>query len=926
MKYICHFLLVMVLCPLGAAAQLPGEVDTSFHTGSFTYGSVMQIEKLPDGKYIIAGNFSNWHHTPVTHMARLNSDFSLDTGFAVTTGFYSVSLLDISEMIVQPDGKILLLGNFTKFNGINRKYILRLNSDGTLDMSFNPGATFNSRPFCMDLQSDGKILLGGGFTNAFGVTHNHLLRLNSDGTLDTGFSSDAAVSNGIYDMLVQADGKIVICGNFYTEDVYKRIVRLLPDGSVDTDFTSALGDGPNNAVYAITQQADNKIIAAGNFTSFGGLDTKHFARIHTDGSIDNTLHFSDNLVLSVSDPFKVQTAPNGDVVFSGEFYIGNYLNSTRDLIRISSDGTLLQTFTHISNSYYPIYDFTFDADEHIIAVNTFLLNDQVCNGLASIQPDGTPDPSIMPYSGFAGYALKVIAEQPDGKILTGGEVTHYHDGNIGQFVRLNSDGTRDTGFSPVAVTGDAGMDIHVVHDIALLPDGSMYVCGNFTGFGGYTRKRIVKLFPDGTVDPSFGAFTGANKVAYGVSVQPDGKIILGGNFTYYNGTPCEKAIRLLPNGERDPSFAIADMPLYPFDFEVLPDGKILMWGEFMDYDGSGKNGLVRLHSDGSHDLTFNAGMAGPNNDVIDLRIDAEGRYIIVGNFTTYNGTARSRIARLLPDGSLDMDFDPGSGFTGFTTITRAIVTLPDLSMIIGGSMTQYNGAPVQGLVHINPDGSLNTDLSPALAGNIHCALLCADGKLLAGGDFDVFNTSTVNKLVKVQGVDIPCAAPTDVYVDGITGTKATVHWETVTGADLYDIWYRQVGATGWTKKTSGTNSKTLKSLSPGTEYEYKLRTKCTDGETSAFTGISTFSTLRTEAETKENTFVCYPNPAENALYIETTEKGMVHIYNITGALQLEATLDEDLLVLDISNLANGLYFVTLLFQEHSSTISITINH
>ena len=114
---------------------------------------------------------------------------------------------------MQPDGKIVVGGAFTTLGGQARNYIGRLNADGTLDATFNPGA--GNDVHALAVQADGKIVVGGSFTTLGGQARNHIGRLNADGTLDAAFNPGAIRQSYVYDLAVQADGKIVVGGEFH---------------------------------------------------------------------------------------------------------------------------------------------------------------------------------------------------------------------------------------------------------------------------------------------------------------------------------------------------------------------------------------------------------------------------------------------------------------------------------------------------------------------------------------------------------------------------------------------------------------------------------------------------------------------------------------------------------------------------------------
>ena len=143
-------------------------------------------------------------------------------------------------------------------------YVGCLNADGTLDTGFNPGA--NNAVYSLALQADGKILVGGNFTTLGGQSCLYIGRLNANGTLDTGFNPGA--SGSVSSLAVQADGKILVGGYFTTlgGQSCSHIGRLNADGTLDTNFNP----GASSYVYSLAVQADGKILAGGYFTTLGG--------------------------------------------------------------------------------------------------------------------------------------------------------------------------------------------------------------------------------------------------------------------------------------------------------------------------------------------------------------------------------------------------------------------------------------------------------------------------------------------------------------------------------------------------------------------------------------------------------------------------------------------------------------------------------
>ena len=194
------------------AHAAPGDLDPLDANVLGNYVGATAVQ--PDGKIILAGNFNSVLGVPRSNIARLNADGTLDTGFDPKANG------PVNSVVVQADGKVLLGGAFTTLqpNGAAaasaRDRIARVNADGTLDTGFDPKA--NSGVQCVAVQADGKVLLGGAFTMlqpngaAAPTARQYIARVNSDGTLDTSF--DPKANSFVYSVAVQADGKMLLGG------------------------------------------------------------------------------------------------------------------------------------------------------------------------------------------------------------------------------------------------------------------------------------------------------------------------------------------------------------------------------------------------------------------------------------------------------------------------------------------------------------------------------------------------------------------------------------------------------------------------------------------------------------------------------------------------------------------------------------------
>jgi uncharacterized delta-60 repeat protein len=177
-----------------------------------------------DGKIFICGGFFNYNDTPRDCIALVNSDGSLNTGFNSASGANNT----VSTFKVQKDGKVVIGGSFTLYDGTARNHIARLNTDGSLDTSFDPGTGVSDVFYGTAIDAAGKILIEGGFTSYNGTDRNYIARVNTDGSLDTDFDPGTGASTYIMTIVVLADGKLIIGGLFssYNGTPINKIARI----------------------------------------------------------------------------------------------------------------------------------------------------------------------------------------------------------------------------------------------------------------------------------------------------------------------------------------------------------------------------------------------------------------------------------------------------------------------------------------------------------------------------------------------------------------------------------------------------------------------------------------------------------------------------------------------------------------------------
>ncbi len=186
--------------------------------------------------------------------------------------------------------------------------------------------------------------------------------------------------------------------------------------------------------------------------------------------------------------------------------------------------------------------------------------------------------------------------------------------------------------------------------------------------------------------------------------------------------------------------------------------------------------LARLHPDASLDITFLAGLSGANAPVQTLLVQSAGRLLVGGNFTTFNGVNRSRVARLIADGTLDSSFNPGTAADNTVFALAETFIGPDRCLLVGGSFTTFNGAPRGALVRLNEDGTLDSRFNPNLTINgtvfaiaVYPTNSIQAGKILVGGEFNNVNGLGRSRLARLHP-----DGRIDPTFDPGTGADATV--------------------------------------------------------------------------------------------------------------------------------------------------------
>ncbi len=702
-----------------------GDVDLSFNPSFATYvGSIRTSVLQPDGKLLIGGFFISINGITKYNLARFNIDGSLDATFSpkVSDGVYSIAL--------QPDGKILIGGAFTFVNNVSRNRVARLNSDGSLDASFNPGGGTDNTVFRVALQSDGKILVGGFFTLFNGVANSSLARLNSNGSLDTSFSTNT--NSTVYAIVPLADGKILIGGFFGTVNgtSQQNFARLNSNGSLDTTVTTLVV----GSLREIILQPDGKILIGGNLTSVNSTSRNRIARLNTDFSLDTTFNPGTGFNSTV---WTINLPASGKMLVGGQFTTFNGV-SRNGITQLNADGSLDTTFNVGTgfNVGAAVYSIKILPSGQIGVGGFFMQYNGVNRDIGVVlNTDGSLDPSFSLSTLFQAN-IRVAVTQFDGKIIVGGTFNRINGQIRNNIARLNTDGTLDTSFN---IGSGANAQVYTMD---LQNDGKVLIGGSFTTYNGTTRNRIARLNSDGTLDSTFNPGIGAD--AFVAKISENGKIYVGGSFTTFNGqTAAPGLVRLNNDGSIDSTFTIpTGLGFVEGIYEDINNSKVIIGGIFTNVNGTLRNSIARLNTNGTLDTTF-VPVTSANTGIYSLDLQADGKILIGGTFSSIGGINQKNIARLNSNGSLDTSFNVGTG-TSEGDDVEDIIALRNGKVLISGLINSVNGTPRSNIARLNANGTLDNTFTAA-ADNIVWDIEVDETfygrgrKIFIGGDFFAVN-------------------------------------------------------------------------------------------------------------------------------------------------------------------------------------------
>lgn len=731
------FLALLLLFVVALPAQNAAEMDTSFATEGWfgITGTVKKIAHRADGKIMVCGIINSYKGIPVNNIFRINSDGSLDTSFNPGATFAS----DVRTFEFQTDGKVIVAGNSENVFGIKR-----LNEDGSLDSTFN--VSFNYPAQCFGIQTDGKILIGADTNTLL----SKVIRLNTNGTLDSSFNLNAPSITFARCIMVESGGKIIVGGESTSSLNAPSLVRLNSGGDVDATFSS----GVFSTINTLSKQPDGKIIVGGKLRFGSSLgDFHNVGRIMANGQIDAS--FSPGNV-NLIEVYASAIRDDGKILIGGRFTIYNG-STANNIACLNTDGSIDTSFNSGIGLNHHVYALDAYSGNTFFAGGDFnYYNTADSDSIILIDADGGANIGFT--TGRVIYtqvSLAVVCAQTDGKIIVAGGFDYYNNASSRKITRFNSDGSIDNSFD-VGSGFNYDSDYATVHSVALQSDGRIIVAGKFNHYDGTPVSNLVRLNIDGTLDNTFtnGNAANFNYLVHELLIQPDGKIIaIGTNYNNYNS---DYIVRLNQDGTLDTSFnATARFNSAAEAMAIQSDGKIIVGGRFSTFNTEAAPGIIRLNPDGTVDSTFNTG-SGFNTStsssyVRALKIQEDGKIIVGGYLTNFNGATTTRhLFRLNSNGTIDTSFDQGSGLNG------SVLSLDldsESKLLVGGNFTSYNGANNNHLIRINADGVLDSLFNVGLGFNSAIANISSlsNGKIIVAGAFSSYNGSVAKQIIRLKG-------------------------------------------------------------------------------------------------------------------------------------------------------------------------------
>lgn len=767
-----------------------GRVLPDIDEGRYDHSVVLP---MPDGTIYIGGDFgsrSNGRTNRVwpNGLIRLEADGSMNDSFPLLYEFEgddeefpAPRILDMKRL---PDGRIVIAGEFTRVNGRACKNIAVLNPDGTHDPGFICEGAIDREINHVFVETDGGFLVSGRFSGIDGISRPHFARLASDGTVDESFPplfefrpfGFAIVESVAY----RSDGKRLVTGDFDLIGGVSRLSLALlnQDGTVDESFDP---DPPEISAFdQVAVLPDDSFYAFSIYTKVGNVGPAGVFRYHADGTVDESFLPGNPVILAAEWP---RLLDDGDLlVFTYDAAIGN-----RRPVRIAPDGSVRRWYEAVNFEEEQLQGVGVTGDGMVFAFldGGAVGGDTFFNRLIRYNAtDGQADRSFGVVPGTPGQVEALLVDA-EGKILVGGafpeNTSDQYFGAGGRvatsIARLGSGGLADPSFQgPFFETVERfNQSAGKVTVLDLFPGGRILAGGDIIRMDGVPSPPLLVLLDDGSPDPGFTAqVTG---IVTAATIQSDGKILVATKSRNHNNLN-PRLHRLMPDGSPDAAFDPHADPAFPADTPfskilVRPDGRILVT--------AGANAVMQILPNGAIDTGFLSAIPAEGGVASDMELCADGKLLAL---------VRNEVYRLLPDGSFDPGFVPGPKVPGlaegnaFKRVLRQESGKIVIACELPGVGSYPNSWPNRyfGMIRLQPDGSVDPSFQlrgfreksldsngfSASETGIKALANAPGGNIYAGGYFREISGQGALSLALIDGGEFP--APQSLAGPALAGT------------------------------------------------------------------------------------------------------------------------------------------------------------
>lgn len=547
------------------------------------------------------------------------------------------------------DDNKYIAGNFNSISPTSVNKIVSLSTNGILNANKSFAATSGGNILKL---SSGKYIFYSFNKNYNNQTTSDIIRLNTNGTIDTTFILDPSLSlSSTIDVKEISNGELLVMYYSTIKNNYT-IARLNINGTSNSSFTTNLDS--NGGIFrpiSMTVTGNKFYVNSYDFTERYNIDGTYDTTFSSFYNTGNVLQLSDSNLITFNSNFL-------HLYNSAQIEDTSFLTNTRNA-QICNPSKVIEKD---STSYYVLYiDCTTSKQK-----------------ISIVKRDGTIDSAFETNIGSgtrSNDSIVDIIKDASGNLIAYGYINTFNDQIVSKnIVRLKPNGTIDTSF----ITSRTGFD-DFISSVSL--DGSeIIVSGQFSRFGGNASPPIIKLNKN-NIPVGFSKSISINGTISEMKLFQNHIYIIG-DFNKVNGKIRNKIAKLNLDGSlsNDFNYSGFEDSAYLSGIRFFKDNKILIFGQFNKYNNVTAKNIVKILSDGSIDSTFTTG-SGFNSSINDVAIQSNNEIIAIGSFTRYRNVNISKIVRLKSNGSLDLNYLPGTNINNFL---QSLAILDDDSLLACG--------------------------------------------------------------------------------------------------------------------------------------------------------------------------------------------------------------------------------------------------